>query len=237
MKALIDLHTHTISSGHAFSTLKENIEAAKEKGLVVLGISDHAISMPGTAHSFYFDNLNVIGDEIMGVRVLKGIEGNIIDFDGSIDVEDKLAVKLDYVIASFHPVCLPSGTTYQNTNALIKAMDNPYVKVIGHPDDSRIPLDFEKLVLAAKEKNMVFEINNSSTSPRSFRVNARENQKTLLNLCKEHGVKIIMGSDAHIYYEVGEFSESYKLLEEIEFPDELVLNYSLDSLEYILGKR
>ncbi len=237
MKALMDLHTHTISSGHAYSTLKENIEEARDKGLKVLGVSDHAISMPGTAHEYYFNNLKVIKDEIMGVRVLKGIEANIMDFEGRIDVQEELALELDYIIASMHPPCITPGTLEENTNALIKVMDNPYVKIIGHPDDSRFPLDYEKLVLAAKEKNMVFEMNNTSVSPRSFRRNARENQTTLLNLCKKHGVKIIMGSDAHIYYDVGEFSSCYELLKEIDFPKNLVLNFNLESLEYILGKR
>ncbi|MFR1707322.1 MAG: phosphatase [Clostridium sp.] len=237
MNALMDLHTHTISSGHAYSTLKENIEEAREKGLKVLGVSDHAISMPGTAHEYYFNNLKVIRDEIMGVRILKGIEANIMDFEGRIDVQEELALELDYVIASMHPPCITPGTIEENTNALIKVMDNPYVKIIGHPDDSRFPLDYEKIVLAAKEKNMVFEMNNTSISPRSFRKNARENQKTLLNLCKEHGVKIIIGSDAHIYYDVGEFSSCYDLLKELDFPEKLVLNFNMDSLEYILGKR
>jgi len=237
MKALMDLHTHTISSGHAYSTLKENIEEAREKGLKVLGVSDHAISMPGTAHEYYFNNLKVIRDEIMGVRLLKGIEANIMDFEGRIDVQEELALELDYVIASMHPPCITPGTMEENTNALIKVMDNPYVKIIGHPDDSRFLLDYERVVLAAKEKNMVFEMNNTSISPRSFRKNARENQTTLLNLCKKHGVKIIMGSDAHIYYDVGEFSSCYKLLKEVDFPEELVLNFNMDSLEYILGKR
>lgn len=237
MKALIDLHTHTISSGHAFSTLKENIEGAKANGLKVMGISDHAVTMPGTAHPFYFHNLKVINEEIMGIRVLKGIEANIIDFEGNIDVEEELAKELDYIIASLHGPCLSPGNKEENTKALIKVMDNPHVKVIGHPDDSRFPLDYEKLVLAAKEKNIVFEVNNSSLSPKSFRANAAENYKILLELCKIHKVKIILGSDAHIYYDVGRFDNCYRLLKELDFPKQQVLNFNLDSLDYILGER
>ncbi|MEG0307686.1 MAG: phosphatase [Clostridium sp.] len=237
MKALIDLHTHTISSGHAFSTLKENIEEAKNKGLKILGIADHAERMPGTASYFYFKNMRVIKEEIMGVRILKGIEANIIDFEGNIDVQEDLALELDYIIASLHPPCINPGTLEENTNALLKVMDNPNVKVIGHPDDNRYALDYEKLVLEAKKKNMVFEINNSSLVPGNFRENAPENQKKLLLLCKEHGVKVIMGSDAHICYDVGEFSYCYKMLEEIQFPEELVLNFSVDSLDYILNRK
>ena len=70
------------------------------------------------------------------------------------------------------------------------------VKVIGHLDDGRYELDYEVVVKKAKEKNILLEINNSSLKPDSFRPNARENYKLLLTLCKEHNVRIILGSDA-----------------------------------------
>jgi putative hydrolase len=235
MKPLIDLHVHTISSGHAFSTLKENIEAAKSKGLKVLGISDHAQTMGGTAHPFYFSNLKVIKDEIMGIRVLKGIEANIIDFRGNIDVDTNLALKLDYIIASLHPSCLNSGTSAANTSAIVKAMDNPHVKIIGHPDDSRFLMDYPLIVQKAAAQKVVLELNNSSLSGRSERQNARANQIIYLNLCKQYKVKIILGSDAHIYYDVGEFTAAVKLLNELNFPKELVVNYDLDFLKYVMN--
>lgn len=225
MKPLVDLHCHTISSGHAFSTLKENIDEARLKGLKVLGISDHAVSMPGTAHEFYFSNLGVIKREINGVRILKGIEANIMDYEGNIDVSKDLCEKLDYVIASLHPPCIKPSSLEDNTRAVIKAIENPYVKIIGHPDDSRYPLDYKKVVQAAKENNVLIELNNSSLKPQSFRQNAKENYITILNLCKEQGVKIILSSDAHIYYEVGEFYYALSLLEEVNFPESLVANY------------
>lgn len=235
MKAIIDLHTHTISSGHAFSTLKENVEGAKENGLKIMGLSDHAVTMPGTAHPFYFHNMRVIKAEINGIRVLKGIEANIIDYDGNLDVEDEVVEILDYMIASVHGPCIKAGSIEENTRAMIKAMDNPKVKVIGHPDDSRFPIDYEKLVLAAKEKNVALEMNNSSLAPKSFRLNGLENCKIILKLCKEHEVKIMLGSDAHIYYDVGRFDNCYRLLEEMNFPEELVWNFREDVLDYIFS--
>ena len=55
-----DLHTHTIASGHAYSTIKEMANSAKEKGLKLLGITEHAPTMPGTCHEFYFQNFRVL---------------------------------------------------------------------------------------------------------------------------------------------------------------------------------
>lgn len=226
MKGIIDLHTHALASGHAYSTVKENIEYAKINGLKYYGLSDHGINMPGGPHLFYFQNLKVLPNEVDGVRILKGMEANIIDYDGNIDVEvDKYIKGLDYLIASLHTVCLDPGTREENTRAILKAMDHELVKIIGHPDDGRYQLDYESIVKKAKENNILLEVNNSSLSSDSFRPNARENYKELLALCKEHKARIILGSDAHICYQVGKFDNAQKLLEELDFPNELVINY------------
>ncbi|WP_434798549.1 phosphatase [Terrisporobacter vanillatitrophus] len=231
MKGIIDLHTHALSSGHAYSTVKENIEYAKINGLKYYGLSDHGINMPGGPHLFYFQNLKVLPKEIDGVRILKGMEANIIDYDGNIDVEiDKYIKGLDYIIASLHTVCLEPGTKEENTRATLNAMDHELVKIIGHPDDGRYPLNYEAIVKKAKEKNILLEVNNSSLNSGSFRPNARKNYIELLNLCKEHKVRIILGSDAHICYQVGIFDNAEKLLEEVNFPKELVINYHEDEI-------
>lgn len=237
MKPLFDLHTHTIASGHAYSTLKENVEAAKERGLAALGISDHAPAMPGGAHSFYFGNFKVIRETIMGVRIYMGIEANVLDYEGTIDGGEELVGKLRYVIASLHPPCIVSGTAEQNTRALVGAMRNPFVKIIGHPDDDRFPLDYEELVSAAKRENVALELNNSSFCPGSGRVNARKNVRVLLNLCRFRDVPVIMSSDAHIYYDIGEMTHCEAILRELDFPPELVLNYRMEGLDFVLNDR
>lgn len=231
MKAIIDLHTHALASGHAYSTVKENIEYAKINGLKYYGLSDHGVNMPGGPHIFYFHNLKILPKEIDGVRILKGMEANIIDYDGNIDVEmDQYIRKLDYIIASLHTICLEPGTKEENTRATLNAMDNELVKIIGHPDDGRYELDYEAIVKKAKEKNVLLEVNNSSLSEDSFRPNARENYKKMLTLCKENKVRVILGTDSHICYQVGIFDNAEKLLDELDFPKELVINYNEDEI-------
>ena len=233
MKPIIDLHCHTIASGHAYSTLKENIDEAKEKGLKYLGVSDHAPEMPGSTHPFYFGNLGVIKEEINGIKMLKGIEANIIDFDGNLDIPEDVVGKLDYVIASLHPPCISPGSKEENTKAVLCAMENEEVKIIGHLDDSRYPVDYETVVKKAKETNTLLEINNSSLRSNSFRVGATKNAQELLNLCKKYNVKVILGSDAHIYYQVGAFENCERILKEVDFPGNLVVNYSEDCIKEI----
>lgn len=236
MEKLLDLHCHTISSGHAYSSLEEMVSGAKRNGVKVIGISDHAPTMPGSTHRYFFQNLIVVPEEIDGVRVLKGVEANLIDFEGNIDMTDKELEHLDYAIASFHPPCIDFGTIEENTQAVINVMKNPKVKVIGHPDDSRYPLDYERVVKAAKENDVALEVNNSSLNPGSFRIGAHENVATFLKLCRENQTKVIFGSDAHISFDVGSFHNCLDLVKKVDFPMELVVNYNKNLINELIGR-
>ena len=110
MKYNMDLHTHSIAGGHAYSTFEENVAAAYEKGLSVYGLSEHAPAMPGGPHMFFFGNLKVLPKEYKGMRILKGCEANIVDLEGNLDLPDVLLAQLDYVIASMHIPCVTTGT-------------------------------------------------------------------------------------------------------------------------------
>ena len=102
MNYLSDLHTHTIVSGHAYTTLMENIDFCSKKGIKILGTSDHGPTMPGSPHYWYFGNLKVVPRIINDVIILKGCEANILDVDGNIDIPNNAMKNLDYMIASFH---------------------------------------------------------------------------------------------------------------------------------------
>ena len=173
-------------------------------------MSDHAPAMPGSAHPIYFTNFKCFRPEVMGVRIFTGVEANIMDFNGNLDMDEAVLKKMDYVIASLHMPCIKPGTPRENTDALIGAMKNPYVKIIGHPDDDRYPLEYERLIPAALEQKVALEVNNSSFNPRSGRQNAAKNVLKWLSIAKEYRLPIILGSDAHIYYDVGDFTEAVK---------------------------
>ena len=88
MKFLVDTHSHTIASGHAYSTITEMAEAAAAKGLKALALTEHAPEMPGTCGLFYFQNLDVVPRMQKGIRLLMGAEVNIMDPDGTIDLPE-----------------------------------------------------------------------------------------------------------------------------------------------------
>lgn len=222
MNNVIDVHTHTIASGHAYTTLLENAKEAANKGIKILGVSDHGPKMPGGPHIFYFGNLRVVPKELFGVRILKGCEANIIDFEGNIDIPERVQDSLDYMIASLHDVCIEPGTVEENTKAYLGAMDNPNIMIIGHPGNPRFEIDCETVVKKAKEKDIIIEINNSSF--KGARKGCEENCYNIARLCRDNGVKIMFGSDAHTCFQVGEFEDAINLIKDLEIPEELIMN-------------
>lgn len=230
MTDLLDIHTHTIVSGHAYNTLYEMVKAASDKGLALFGSSDHAPAMPGSCHEMYFCNFSCLPRELYGVRLLMGCELNILDYSGRVDLPKRLLKRLHYGIASIHDLCYQVGDREQNTAAVIGAMKNPYVQIIGHPDSSRIPLDYKALVLAAREHHVLLEVNNSSLKPTSPRPGAGENYMTMLSLCRTYNVPIVVNSDAHSAEDAGQHDFAMKLISELEFPEELVVNSDLEKL-------
>lgn len=236
MNILLDVHTHTTASGHAYSSLLENVKQAKERGLKYYGVSDHAPTMPGSTHLFYFQNMKVIPREIEGVQVLRGVEANIIDHDGRIDMLKTGLEHLDYVIASLHPPCIGFGTKEENTQGILGAMKNPRVNIIGHPDDSRYPLDYEAIVRGAKEHHVLLEVNNSSLRPDSYRPGAKENIQTYLALAKAMDVPVILNSDAHIATDVGRLDYALEAIADADFPEALIMNHQPNKFLEFIGK-
>ncbi|MEW8955847.1 phosphatase [Clostridium sp.] len=235
MKWVLDTHTHTYVSGHAYSTLMENIQYAKKRGLEVLGVTDHGPNMPGGPHIFYFGNLKVIPREIDGITILRGCEANIVDFNGNLDIPMEMQEnRLDIIIASLHDVCITPGSVEENTNALLGAMDNKFVDIIGHPGNPSFPIDQELVIKKAKEKNKIIEINNSSFRSRP---GCEENCLNIARLCKEYNVKVIMGSDSHFCLDIGILDKAYSLLQKADMPEELIMNtHKYKIIEYLKGK-
>lgn len=228
MKYVLDSHTHTIASGHAYNTVFEMAHMAKEKGLELLGLTEHAMALPGTCHEFYFMNLRMMPREIFGIEVMFGTEANIMDFNGRLDMPEHILKQMDVVIASIHTPCMQPGTVEENTKAYLNAMKNPYVNIIGHPDDGRYPVHMEALVKGAKEHKVLLELNNCSLHPLGVRTDARETDLEMLTLCKQYEVPIIMNSDAHTAFDIGNYEYSGKLIEEAHFPEELIVNRSVE---------
>lgn len=224
MNTLLDLHTHSIMSGHAYSTVQEMITAAQAMGLQYLGITEHASALPGACNPIYFRNLHVVPRRIGGLNVMMGAELNILNHHGDLDLDDFYYKQMCHRIAGIHKLCWEGGTRSQNTEGMIAAIENPWVNIISHPGDGTAELDFEPIVRAAKAHNVLLEINNSSMKPCRGKLQARPNNAEILRLCRRYDVPVILGSDAHISYDIANYEHALALLAEEQFPQELVVN-------------
>ena len=120
---------------------------------------------------------------------------------------------------------------------MIAAIRNPWVQIITHPGDGTAELLFEPIVLAAKESRTLLEINSSSLIPSRHKDKARPNNLEILRLCKRYEVPVILGSDAHISFSVGDYRYAWPLIEETGFPEALIVNDKPDFFLRYIDKR
>lgn len=252
---LLDIHTHCISSGHGNrDTITDMAREASNRGLKILGLSDHGPGTAGAGSSSYFRNLHLAERKRFGVFLLYGVELNILNEKGDVDLEDTLIASLDYAFISLHhPVfqgrssakvldspginsSCPDGNIFQDicTNAYINAMKHPGVRFLGHPDDGRFPVDFERLLSACLKYHVYPEINNVSLMPGAYRTDGYKNSMKILSFCKKAKLPILLSSDSHGKKHVGDMKYIFPLLEECNFPPELIINKSPDFLRQIL---
>lgn len=235
-----DLHTHSIASGHSYSTILEMAKAASIRGLKMLGVTDHGPSIPGAPNCYYFGDMTILPEKIYDVTILRGIEANILNIGGDLDIPSKYADKLDIVLAGFHIDSFPHGESIEsNTKAILAVMDNKYVDGIVHPGNPIYPIDSDTVIRKAVEKNVLIEVNNSSLRG-EMRPGSKENCRKILKLVKKWKATILISSDAHCYNEVGFFNESLELLNEEGISEELILNTSCEKIKRFLatkGKR
>ena len=236
IKPLLDVHTHTIVSGHAYSTLQEMADAARQKGLHILGMAEHGPSIKGSCSPIYFRNMHVIPREIKGVEILVGAEINVLDGSGKLDLEESTIDKLMIRIAGIHKASFKQGTIDENTEGLLRVIHNPKIDIISHPADGTAELHLEKVVLEAKERGMLLEINNSSLNPNRGKEHAWKYNRELVRLCKKYELMVILGRDAHISYDVAKYNYVFQLLEEEGFSTDLIINDKPDLFREILRK-
>ena len=225
MKLIADTHTHTIASTHAYSTLQEMVHAAAEKKLFSIAITDHGTTMPGAPGRWYFQNMDVVPHMLEGVLVLRGQETNVIDLEGHTDLAERDLQTLDWVVASIHDHCMvqKSATVEEATHIWLKIAENPHVNVIGHSGSDEYKYDYETVLPEFGRNGKLVELNEHTFIARRDSVT---NCAQIMKLCKKYSVPIIVDSDAHFSTQVGNFEKSLRLLREIEFPEELVVNSS-----------
>lgn len=225
MKLVVDTHTHTYASGHAYSTLIENARLAKENGLKMFCTTDHAESMPGAPHYWFFANQRILPRFLEGVAVMRGVESNILNRQGEVDIHPSVDAHLDWVIASFHePVFTPADKS-AHTKALINVIKSGRADALGHLGNPHFDFDFEAVIGTAAEYNVAIEINNSTLKGHS-RVGSVDRCYDIAETAKRAGAFLTTGSDAHFCQDVGNLLLAEKLLDEVGVNPERVITHT-----------
>jgi DNA polymerase (family 10) len=192
-----DLHAHTKETdGH--DTLRQMADAAKDRGYEYLAVTDHSkrVSM---AHGLdpkrlkkQIETIERLNSKLNGFVLLKGIEVDILD-DGSLDLPNEILVDLDVVVCSVH--YNRNLSKDEQTDRIIKAMDNPHFNILAHPTgrliNERAPfeLDLERIMENARETGCFLEVNGH---PERLDLDDR-----YCRMAKEVSVRIVISTDAH----------------------------------------
>jgi len=237
MKLFADLHVHTVASGHAYSTLEEYLRQAKKIGLKCFAMTDHGPAMPGGPHYYHFANMRMIPRLIDGVRVLRGVEANIINDQGQLDLkdEDMKWGGLDFAIVAMHPrVGYENQGEDKNTAVLLKAFQDPYARVLAHPGNPKYPIKVKETVAAAKEAGVFIEINNSSEFSRP---GSHDRCVEFAREVKRQDWKVVVGTDSHISGMLGVFDDALAIIKEAGLTEDNVVNTSWDKIEKLLLRK
>lgn len=234
MRIAIDTHTHTLASGHAYSTVYELAMGARRARLKGFVLTDHGPALPGGTQPYHFSNLRILPQRIRGVRFYRGVEANILDLEGSLDLGEDYLELLQFSYAGLHEICFPPRGAAENTRALVSALANPFVDAVSHPGNPAYPVDVESVVLAAKEYGKAIEINNSSFRVRKGSLDACSE---FARSCARNRVLVVCGSDAHYWSDVGRLDKALAVIDEAKLPRELIVNASVAAFEAFVARR
>lgn len=221
MRHLTDTHAHTVASTHAFSTVDEYFKEAAAKGLQLFSITDHGPDMPDSPHPWHFGNMRVLPRVKYGVAMLRGIEANILPSARILDVNATLMGFMDFGIASFHEPVYPPSDRNTHTAAMIAAMESGLIQILGHTGNPNFPINIEEVVRAARDNNVLIEINNSSFV--SSRQGSAPHCVEILETVMRLDWKVVLSSDSHVHYTIGDVDVALSKIDALGFPEEQVV--------------
>ncbi len=228
MKIIADLHNHTLVSSHALNSITEMAKRGSELNLFAMAITDHGPELEDGAHPWYFWMLKNLPDVMEGIFVIKGIEANVTDINGSLDSDEFNRDKcVDFTIASIHGDFFKSLDRDEATELWLNIAKRENVNMIGHSEESRYAYDYDRVTKAFTDNNIAVELNVNSAT---VRPGNEKNFEQLILACKKNNTLVSINSDAHSIYNMGSYSAIVKQLNELNFPEELVINASKERL-------
>jgi putative hydrolase len=227
-----DLHVHSVFSACGLHTYLELLERANAIGLKAIAITDHGLTLGGgRLTSVFFERFK---SPYPDVKLYKGIELNVLDDKGKVDLPKQFLRFIDILLLGLHHNYVPR-TRKAHTDALIKAIEkNPFIDIITHPNDSMYPVDYNRLAKTAAKRGVALELNNSKNL---YERSSAEEALALISACKRNGCQIAINSDTHAIQELGDDSAVRPLLKKMKFPWALIVNRTAKSAAKFIESR
>lgn len=228
----VDLHSHSLFSRCGVHSVIEILEAARERGLKAQAITDHGPAKVDRINSTFFTRLI---DPVPGIKLLKGMECNLTDKMGHLDMDEKRIPDCDVLLAGIHDNIRETWTDEEATEALLGAMRlNPWLDIITHPLCREYKIDLRAAARVARETGKALEFNNSKIRLGYI---SSEEQKNFIRICMEEDCLVAVNTDAHTVNELGDTEAMDLLLKEEGFPEERIVNKTFDGLMKWLEER
>jgi putative hydrolase len=226
MKIIADLHTHTLASGHGIDTIRTIGDYAVRKGLEGVAITDHGPGIAGGPDPIYFMSLKRMTQGIdLPIRIIYGVEDDVANRRGDLTLPEYVLQDLEIVLAGMHPFSwISNQSPTVKTDAVVKALGKGFVQVFTHPVNTYFDIEIDSVIEAGAANDVAMELNATKLGERSVVID-------YLEKCARQNASIVVNSDAHLGEEVGNFAESLDLLRAIDFPENLIVNRSRESIE------
>jgi putative hydrolase len=230
----IDLHIHTLHSGHAYGSFYDVVNEARRKKMSIIAITDHGPEMVGSASQLHF-GMGHRAPKYKDLKILWGCEANILNAKGDLDLNARLQEKLDIILIGFHQNCgyVDKGIK-GNTNAVINALKNPNVDILTHPAHPQYPYDFDRVFQAALDNNVLLELNLSYLESRGEKDLLLF--KKMVDMTRKSGKKLIVNSDTHFIHEIGDDSILKKYWTKLGLTKDIIINNYPEELIKFLKK-
>lgn len=215
----VDFHVHTLFSKCGLHTVLELLNQARTIGIKGFAVTDHGPAVDGHHNSVFFERF-ISPDPL--VRILKGMECNPVDAEGTIDAPVRYLPYTDIILCGIHLNIEKGMGESIYTGMLQRAIEtNPVIDVISHPNDPNFPVDFHRLAETASAHGVALELNNSKIH---YRRSSTSLALELLEACRDQACRIALSSDTHAIHELGDDGAIRPLLKQIAFPEELIVN-------------
>ena len=243
-RLLWDLHTHTTYS-HGKGSIEDNVRVAVKKGLTKVAVSDH-----GPGHRGYGvkrakfkemrREIEALKSRYPEIEILLGVEANVINKSGALDITKEEFSDFDLVLAGYHygafgekpghdAAVHAKNLVYQglnktnnklkrlNTDLMLKAIYENDILYITHPG-AKYDIYIEEVAKACEERKIWMEINNSHPF-----LNADQ-----LKICEKFDVTFVIGSDAHVPHKVGNCENAVRSIIESGIDPKRVINLAME---------